>query len=52
MDYKTLSEIATNFRYGKMPDKNKFLTYHERIIIQQNLDKLSLKGTPRSFTIR
>ena len=23
MDYKTLSEIATNFRYGKMPDKSK-----------------------------
>lgn len=23
MDYKTLSEIATNFRYGKMPDKTK-----------------------------
>lgn len=23
MEYKTLSEIATNFRYGKMPDKSK-----------------------------
>ena len=23
MDYKRLDEIATNFRYGKMPDKNR-----------------------------
>ena len=25
MDYKKLEEIATNFRYGKMPDKNKVM---------------------------
>ena len=23
MEYKTLNEIATNFRYGRMPDKSK-----------------------------